>query len=377
MNLKFFIAVLLLSLSFNALANSKDDFVEVDIDSKITKQNLNVKVSLPLGYENAPDKRYPVFITTAGGSRIDSLRSQVKWLSHVDFAPIPQVILLTIPDIQYENKDKFTSAAGQESAILASVLREEVLPYIDKTYRTSGYRIIEGFSSFGNFPLYMLRHHSDLINAFFMFSPSLALDKSGLIDSLSDNWQLSAKRHHYVFLSLGSFVENKAPFQQAKQALNKLPKSNRLQLAFADYSQDNYLSGPNLGLVRASQSLFSDLQPNYQQFHQQGEIALTGYFQQLSDKYNQEIELSSKRVDLAFSYAEHGKFAQAIAVMKRLVVEHGNDTILHLRLAQVQIKASKQADAKVSLKRAFKLASEADNEEGMSYISNMLSNISD
>ena len=85
MNLKFFIAILLFSLSFNALANSKYDFVDIDIDSKITKQKLSVKVSLPLGYENTPDKHYPVFITTAGGSRIDSLRSQVKWLSHVDF----------------------------------------------------------------------------------------------------------------------------------------------------------------------------------------------------------------------------------------------------------------------------------------------------
>ncbi len=375
MNLKFAVMALLFSLSFYTLAYGGDEFLAVSIDSKITKQPLRFKVSLPKGYENASGKYYPVFITTAGGSRINSLTSQVKWLSHVDFAPIPQVILLTIPDIQYEKKDKFTLAAGQNDSILASVLRDEVLPYIDNTYRTSGYRIIEGFSSFGNFPLYMLRHHSDVINAFFIFSPSLDLNKSGLVDSLSDNWQLSRKRQHYVFLSLGTFAENRPHFEKTKQSLAKLDNSEHLQLEFADYSKDNYLSGPNIGLIKASQSAFSDLQPDYQMFHETGEQLLRQYFKQLNTKYNEDIEVTGKLVDLAFSYAEHEKFSQAIAVMKGVVAKSPNNTLLNIRLAQVQIKAGQNEDAKYSLTKAYQHASEDDNEEAQSYIKRMQESI--
>ncbi len=371
MNFKFFVVTLLLSFSFYTLAEADSQLLDISIDSKITKQSLSFKLSLPNGYENAPDKFYPVFITTAGGSRIESLTSQVKWLSHVDFAPIPQVILLTIPDIKYANKDKFTSAAGQESATLAQVLRDEVLPHIDNTYRTSGYRIIEGFSSFGHFPLYMLRHHSDVINAFFIFSPALGLDKSGLVASLDDNWQLSSKRHHYLYLSLGTFLENRQHFEQAKASLNKLAKTPRTQFEFADLSKDNYLSGPTIGLIKASQSTFADLQPDYTIFHDEGEVALTRYFKKLNEKYGEEIDLKNKLVDLSFSYANSDKFDQAIALMKSVVAEDPTDTLLYIRLAQVQIKAKRNGEAKLSLNNAYKLASASDNEEAQSYIKRM------
>jgi hypothetical protein len=375
MKLKCTVLIYLFFLCFESLATTKSEFIEVSIDSKLTKQNLNFRVSLPQGYENAPNKFYPLFITTSGQSRLDNVVAQVKWLSHVDFAPIPQAIIITIPDIKYENKDKLTAAAGQENVTLSSVLREEILPYIDNTYRTTGYRIIEGFSSFGNFPLYMLRHHSDMINAFFIFSPALGLDKSGLVNSLSEDWQPSDERQHYVFLSLGSFIDNRVHFEHAKQALNKLKTIKNFQVDFADYSKDNYLSGPNIGLIKASQLAFADLQPDYQVFHEAGEVALKHYFKQLNNKYGEVIDVRSKLIDLSFSYAEHGKFSQAISLMKRIVAKEPTDYLLSVRLAQVQIKAEQRLAAKTSLNNAYELAIKVNNEEAKTYIKNMLANL--
>ncbi len=375
MKLKLMSLLLLLCLSVKSLAVTKDEWTELSIDSTLTKQSLRFSVSLPMGYENAPDKFYPIFITTSGRSRLDNVVSQVKWLSHVDFAPIPQVIIVTIPDIKYEKKDKLTSAAGQENEILSSVLREEILPYIDNNYRTTSYRILEGFSSFANFPLYVLRQHSDMINAFFIFSPALALDKSGLVASLADDWHLSEKRQHYVFLSLGTFIDNKAHFEQVKKSLSKFEKVKNTQVDFADYSKDNYLSGPNLGLINASQAAFADLQPDYKDFHEGGEVALQQHFKTLSSKYGEVIEVKSKLIDLSFSYAEHNKFSQAIALMKRLVKQNTTDYLLSVRLAQIQIKSGQQVDAKISLNTAYELATVVSNEEAKSYIKNMLAEL--
>jgi hypothetical protein len=375
MKLRFISLLLLLCLSDKSLAATKDEWTELSIDSTLTKQSLRFSVSLPLGYENAPDKFYPIFITTSGRSRLDNVVSQIKWLSHVDFAPIPQVIIVTIPDIKYKNKDKLTSAAGQENEVLSSVLREEILPYIDDNYRTTSYRILEGFSSFANFPLYMLRHHSDMINAFFIFSPALALDKSGLVASLADDWQLSEKRQHYVFLSLGAFIENRVHFEQVKNSFSKFEKMKNIQIDFADYSKDNYLSGPNLGLIYASQAAFADLQPDYKDFHEGGEVALKQYFKSLSSKYGEAIEVKNKLIDLSFSYAEHEKFSQAITLMKRIVRQNTTDYLLHVRLAQIQIKAAQQVDAKISLNTAYELATAVSNEEAKTYIKNMLAKL--
>jgi len=365
----------MLCLSYESLANNKGEFIEINIESKITKQNLSFKVSLPQSYDDTINKSYPVFITASGSSRLDMVTSQVKWLSHVNFAPLPQVIIVTLPNINFEDKDKFASVDGNESAILSAVLRNEILPYIDDKYRTTSYRVIEGFSTLGNFPLYMLRHHSDVINAYFIFSPALELDKSGLIDSLSDDWYPSSERQNFVFLSLGSFSGNRDYFEQAKSALTIMNKSNSFQFEFADYSDDNYLSSPNIGLAKASQLAFGDLQPDYSLFHDKGESALIKYFDKIAIKYGERIDLKSKLTDLSFSYADDKQFTKAIKIMERLLARNTKDTLLYIRMAQIQMKAKKDSEAKSTLNKAYELANIDKSEEQKSYIQKMLSKL--
>lgn len=346
-------------------------FKHITIESKISSKPLTVKFVLPKNYDTS-DKAYPLFITTAGGSRQDVVRAQFDWLSHVDFAPIPESILLVMPELELKvDSNKFDSAAGGMNQAYAQVLLNEVLPVIDKQYRTTGYRVIEGFSSFANFPLYLLRHHSDAINGFFIFSPGLELDKSGLVGSLQENWTAQQGKNNYVYLNLGTFKRNRPLYEKVKQALLAQQNKSGLIAEFADFSEENYLSAPNLGLIAATESLFADLQPNYKRFHQGGSQALEQYFTDLSKKYKQAIAIDSKLVDLSFSYVYADKFDQAIAVMQQVVEQHQEHLLWRIRLGQILIQADRKAMAKKTLITARAMAIEQEDQEAISFIGHL------
>lgn len=374
--MKFLIINLIaLVLTTQAVASEVTKF---KVNSKLSKQELDVRLYLPQSYDEETAKHYPILLTTAGKSREKVLVEQVNWLSHVNFAPMPEVIQVVLPYIELDGlSDRFDKASGNENKLVAEVLVKELLPAIDKKYRTSGYRVVEGFSTFGNIPLYLLRHYSSAFNAFFMFSPALELDKSGLVSSFSDDWSLSPNRHHFVYLSLGTFRKNKPLYRKLTESL--LAKQNEQSFDFihTDLSAENYLSGPNLGLIQASQSLFADLQPDYKQFHLTGIKGVKEYFTLLSEKYFEQIDLNEKLVSLGFSYAAEGEFERAIETMKHVVTEDESKVLFRVRLAQVQIQAKRHEAALETLADAQKLARKSNDDEALNYITRMKQDISE
>lgn len=341
----------------------------LELNSELSDQQLSVTIYLPSSYNQKINKRYPVFVTTAGKSREKVVLEQVNWLSHVDFAPIPEVIQVVLPSIDLtQTGDKLTKAAGAENKLTAEVLIKEILPAIDNKYRTTGYRIVEGFSSLGNFPLYLLRYYSAEFNAFLVFSPALELDKSGLVRSFSEPWLLSETRRHFVYLSLGTFTGNKPLYLQLSKYLSDKQKLDSFEFVQRDMSKENYLSGPNIGLIHASQLLFSDLQPDYSLFHQGGVSALREYFKQLSDKYFVEIDLASKMIDLSFSYANADQYEQAIKTLSAVIAADKSNVLYRVRMAQIQLQAKNNDEALETLAKARELAQQSKNDEALNYI---------
>jgi predicted alpha/beta superfamily hydrolase len=373
--LLFFCALL---FSTSSSSTELGTLTKVTLDSTLTNQKITVEVSLPPSYNKQAERAYPVFITAAGGSRLNVVHEQVKWLSHVSFAPIPEVIFMTMPYIDFGKlNNKFDQASGKQDELKAKVLTEEVLPQLSKLYRMTDYRVVEGFSSLSNFALYLLRYHSDQFNAFFLFAPALELDKSDLVTSFDESWKLAKNKEHFVYLNLGTFPGNKPLYESLKQAMSTHSGLSESNLVFEDMSQGDYLSGPNLGLINASRALFSDLQPDFKQFHISGIKGVTQYFSALSKKYQQPIPIDNKLVDLGFSYAHAEEYKKAIAVLKHVTELKPESTLFRIRLAQVQIQAKATKDAAKTLNLAKSMAKKDKNDEAVSYIDMLMENLSD
>jgi predicted alpha/beta superfamily hydrolase len=137
-------------------------------------------VSLPDRY-SASDERYRVLYMMDGDFNFNS--GMIGGLRHAAQAgEIPEFIIVGIKNTN-RSKDSFPEeityhdggkAGGRANQYLAFI-REELSPYIDKTYRTQNYRVLYGTSNTGFTAVYALFRTPDLANAYIAASATLSV----------------------------------------------------------------------------------------------------------------------------------------------------------------------------------------------------------
>ena len=347
---------------------------EITIYSNIANQDLTFHITLPQSYKDSGETRYSTFYTTSGKSRLEVIKSQVKWLSHVSFAPLPQLFFISLPSI---NADKFTKASGSLYSLTTQVYENEVIPYIEKNYRTQPYRVIEGFSSNANQLLSIFIEKPQLFNAYMIFSPALSLDKSSLVEKLLAQKADNRYQHRSLYLSLGSFEENKATFERIHNHLFTWSASNitGLEILTEDLSNRNYLSAPVVGLTNAAEKIFSDRQPDAALFVKTGVVGVEKHFNKLHQKYGYELDSSNTMVDLGFYYAKIKQFAKAEKALGIVIKKSPENIIYLIRLSEIQQQGSNKDSAKKTLKTALKQAIIQKDAEAISFIQSRLTSL--
>lgn len=353
---------------------AKEVTKEITIHSDIAKQDLTFHITFPQNYESDGTTRYPALYTTSGKSRLKVLESQVKWLSHVGFAPLPQVFFISLPSI---NADKFTTASGSLYSLTTQVYEKEVIPYIEKNYRTQPYRVIEGFSSNANQLLYIFIEKPQLFNAYMVFSPALGLDKSSLVEKFLTKKADDRYQHRSLYLSLGSFEENKATFERIDNHLITWSASNitGLEIWTEDLSNKNYLSAPVVGFTNAAEKIFSDRQPNAKLFVKTGVMGVEQHFNKLHKKYGYALDSSNTIVDLGFYYAKIKQFAKAEAALNTVITKSPKNIIYLIRLSEIQQQGNRKNNAKETLKIALTQAKIQKDAEAINYIQSRLTSL--
>jgi len=344
------------------------------LPSKFASHDLKFKVYLPDGYNSDSDEHYPVFYTTAGGSRINVLREQLAWLSHVGFGALPKVLIVTVPyiEVKTDMEPKYISASGINSDLTIEALTHEVMPYINKHFKTHPFNILEGFSSSGNFPLYVLANKPELFNAYISVSPALALDKSGLLAKFDKRLTTDIYKNKSLYLSLGSFTNNVSLFEGLEKSLNQYAH-NDLTWHTADFRVDNYMTQPMIGVSKAVQKLFSDRSPSdMAQFKESGVKGVLAYYGKLKEKYGYALSSINTLMDLSNMQLQGKQYNEAIKTLELVVEQSPEDAYYLTRLAKAQLVAKKNKAAKNTYKKALILAKLKGDEESIQFIQNKL-----
>jgi uncharacterized protein len=139
-----------------------------------------IDVALPVRYERDTAQRYPVLVVLDGEfeheiaasiARFYAGMSQLPPLIVVgvrngdrdhDFTPAPVAGFATPPEAQ---------RPGGADAFL-SFMSDELVPWIDRSYRTAPLRVLVGHSLGGLFALYTIAHRPDLFTGFLIMEPS-------------------------------------------------------------------------------------------------------------------------------------------------------------------------------------------------------------
>jgi predicted alpha/beta superfamily hydrolase len=134
-----------------------------------------------------------------------------------------------------------------------SFIEKELIPYIEKNYRTTGYRTLSGNSRGGLFVLYSLIERPDLFQARFCFSAPVWRFDNLMVNRVEKFLSSSVRLNSFLFLSVGDKETEQmvGGFDKMSEALKKAGK----KIKWASYRtphaihQDNVLISTSKGLA--------------------------------------------------------------------------------------------------------------------------------
>ena len=162
----------------------------IDFDSKILSETRSINIHIPKSYKTS-EKSYPVIYSLDGEYTKFALQGIVDYYSFWD--KIPECIVVSI-DQNYldtvENKYKrwidcsYSWNSGlpkNEGVEFKEFISEELIPFIDNSYRTTNFRTIVGHSFTANYVNYFLLDDNPHFTGYVAISPYYA---SNGLDSL-------------------------------------------------------------------------------------------------------------------------------------------------------------------------------------------------
>ncbi|MFU1855689.1 alpha/beta hydrolase [Sphingobacterium sp. NGMCC 1.201703] len=272
MKFNSFIVCLLLLLPLGRVAGQQVTIgVETSIRSHIVNEDRPILISVPEGYQTYSATRYPVIYILDGETNFKYLASLYHYLSREPSGILPPAILVGIANtdrtrdltptaVSGSNAHSGKRARGFERSggnpAFMDFIGKELFPFIEKTYRSNGYKVLVGHS-FGGLTAINNLVTNPLFNAYIANDPSLWWDNELLIKKSEATQQdfkgirLFLAQANNARLRNVSVDEHEIAIAKFKTLLEK-EKLKNLLWKYAFYEEDDHgtvpLPGNNDGL---------------------------------------------------------------------------------------------------------------------------------
>jgi len=317
---------LLLALSLGAQAKEPVVIGETrHLRSKILNEDRTYRVHLPRGYQ-ASGERYPVLLLLDGQSHFTHVVGSASYLA--DQAEVPPLIVVGL-DSTVRVRD-FTPtdwpaawAGGGGAANFRAFLARELLPELERSFRTDGFRILAGHSASGQFALYCLESEPSLFGAYVALSPSLDWDDNlparGL-ERAFDRKPAAIRAFAFVARSDDS-GRPREDFERLVGILQgKAPAG--LRWKSQAYDQETHGSVALVGMIDALRALYAGWRVP-EGLAGQGLPAVEAYFAELSRTFGRTVPPTEGVVnELAYLALERKAPGEAVALFRRNVAAH-------------------------------------------------------
>ncbi len=173
---------------------SKSPFIigeSIEIHSEVLHENRTLNIYLPASYHPDSLRKYPVIYLLDGSADEDFIHS----VGIVQFGTFPWVGMMpesivvgianvdrkrdfTFPTTVEQDKKDFPTTGG--SANFIRFIKEELKPFIEKNYKTSGVSTIVGQSLGGLLAMEILFKQPEMFDNFIIVSPSIWWDNESM-----------------------------------------------------------------------------------------------------------------------------------------------------------------------------------------------------
>ena len=230
------------------------------IESSKLGESRQLKIQLPRGYEKNTDKKYPLFIVLDGDYLFEAVAGNVDYYSY--WEDMPEAIVVGVnqlgkrfDDCMYSGQNSLPIETG---ASFFEFIGFELIPFIEKAYRTENFRVAVGHGETANFINYYLLKGQPLFQAYVAISPELA---PKMMDYIPDGLaKVESKIFYYLATTTSdskSIIDN---VEKLNISLNTIDNKNVLY-KYNSFEGPTHYSVPTHAIPNAIEAIFHVFQP--------------------------------------------------------------------------------------------------------------------
>lgn len=283
-----FIFIVALLSCFEAFAGKENPAVTLgetsSLQSKVLNKTIPLSIHLPANYDSSK-KIYPVLYMLGSDYRA-RFAMLASTLDYMGGGQIPEMILIGI-DLPEGNRILLPTRENQDTTIPDSYIdffETELIPHVDKKYRTAPFKVLFGASNSGFFSVYTLLNNPLLFNGYFASSPSLSIIPTELQQKIKAGplKTLTEDRFLHIIYSDDEGLANHVSEFTGVLADHK-PES-------FTYKVDELVNQGHVPAMDFTQFLLA-LYPDFNPYENLDTLdKVTGHFNSLSKRYGYEIQ---------------------------------------------------------------------------------------
>lgn len=314
--------LLILFISFSSFAQKTFD----NIKSEKLGEERRITIGLPASYEANKDKKYPVLYLLDGDYLFEPFSGAVSYGNYWD--DIPEMIIIGI----HQNKDgerfddttidQNTGLPFEKGAKFFEFIGAELIPYIEKKYRTSPFRIIAGHDLTAGFANFYLYKETSIFNAYICLSPELA---SKMEVRIPEKFA-KVKEPIFFYLSAadGDIKKIKEPIDKLNSNI-KIANNPLVNYKYEVFKGTTHYTEVLHSIPSALYQIFEVYRPiNSAEYNDKIAVLQSGYAEYLENKYNAMSQVLGVQIPVRMSdfkvieniilrnnaYSELGKMAE-------------------------------------------------------------------
>jgi predicted alpha/beta superfamily hydrolase len=208
--MKKIFVLLIISLVSSSMIYIKASNINETIYSAILKEDRQVTINLPKNYTNNTNIKYPVLYLLDGEWNLDFASSLLKRM-HLSKAA-PEYIVIGINNI--DRVRDYTATVNQDPRgpvgkggggdNFLDFIELEFIPFVNKKYRTNGFKILAGHSIGGLLVLHSFQSRPHLFQAHFAFSPAVWWAARETLKNTKNFVINTPKLKNYLYMNIGN-----------------------------------------------------------------------------------------------------------------------------------------------------------------------------
>ena len=277
--------LLLIVICSNTIFSQK---VTDTISSQKLNEDREIIIGLPPSYDKNTNQKYPILILLDGDFLFDPFQGALSYGYYWD--DLPEVIIIGIS--QNKNNERESDCTVDETTGLPSEKGEkffefigmELLPYIQKKYRTAPFKMIAGLDTTAGFLNLYLYKDNPVFDAYISMSPELP---TGMEEQIPERLAAIQKPIFYYHSSADGDVKKMRNRIIALDEVAKKINSQTLNYRFDDFKGASHYSLVLNSIPSALYQIFSVYQPiSTTEFQEKIAILPSGFVEYLIKKYD-------------------------------------------------------------------------------------------